>query len=299
MKKAILAILLILSLVSMLCIGFVLGVLATPAMSQAANLVERIITRNSSTMDDRSGVIVIPRELDKSELLQPGVLILSVITNSPAEQAGLEAGEFIISMDGKAIDSGEKLAAELAKHQPGDEIKLDVQDQDGDRREITIKLGENPQREGKAWLGIGYGNMPSILNEDQMPFSPDENWPQIPTLSPDDMPYFHNWEHPGALIKNVVSGSPADDVGLQAGQLIQAVDGKEVSSTNTLAELIAAYEPGDTVILEVFTPGSDKAGFQEFEVQLGENPDSKGAAWLGVEYSIIDLNIAPDEGSEG
>jgi len=298
MKKAIVAILLILSLVSMLCIGFVLGVLATPVMSQAANLVERIITRSSS-MDDRSGVIVIPREWDESELLQPGVLILSVITGSPAEQAGLEAGEFIISMDGKAVNSGKKLVGELAKHQPGDEIKLEIQDQDGNRREITIELSDNPQREGKAWLGIEYGNTPSIFNEDQMPFSPDENWPRMPTLSPDDMPYFQNWEHPGALIKDVVSGSPADDAGLQVGQLIQSVDGKEVSSTNTLTDLIATYEPGDTVILEVFTPGGDKAGSKEVEVKLGENPDSKGAAWLGVEYSIIDIEVAPDEGSEG
>jgi S1-C subfamily serine protease len=87
----------------------------------------------------------------------------------------------------------------------------------------------------------------------------------------------------GALITDVVDGSPADDAGLEGsngqtsfqlqqvktgGDVVVAVDGKPVLQNNDLSELIAAHKPGDEVTLGVIRDGER----DEVEVTLGARP---------------------------
>jgi len=53
----------------------------------------------------------------------------------------------------------------------------------------------------------------------------------------------------GVLIAGVVSGGPAADAGLEAGDMITAVGGHPVTSTDDLAGALAAYEPGERVAI--------------------------------------------------
>lgn len=59
----------------------------------------------------------------------------------------------------------------------------------------------------------------------------------------------------GALVTSVVAGSPADISGLIAGDLIVAVNGKDVASMAELAAAIKLYRPGDPVELVVMRDG--------------------------------------------
>jgi S1-C subfamily serine protease len=87
----------------------------------------------------------------------------------------------------------------------------------------------------------------------------------------------------GALITDVVNGSPADDAGLKGstgedtfqlqqvktgGDVVLAVDGKPVLENNDLSQLIAVHKPGDKVTLQILRDG-DK---QDVEVTLGSRP---------------------------
>lgn len=53
----------------------------------------------------------------------------------------------------------------------------------------------------------------------------------------------------------VVSGSAADKAGIKSGDIITAVNGSSVSVTNTLAELLQQYNPGNTITLTVIRGG--------------------------------------------
>ena len=60
----------------------------------------------------------------------------------------------------------------------------------------------------------------------------------------------------GALVTSVVDGSPADDSGLKAGDLIIAVNGKEISSMADLAAEIKLFRPGEAVDILLLRDGT-------------------------------------------
>ncbi len=68
----------------------------------------------------------------------------------------------------------------------------------------------------------------------------------------------------------IVAGSPAAKAGLQAGDLITAVNGSTVTSVNQFVAAIADYAPGDTVTLTVKRGGETKS----IKLTLGVQPAS-------------------------
>ena len=66
----------------------------------------------------------------------------------------------------------------------------------------------------------------------------------------------------------ITSGSPAAKAGLQAGDIITAVNGAHVTSVNQFVATIANYAPGDTVTLSVNRGGSNKT----IKLTLGSQP---------------------------
>jgi S1-C subfamily serine protease len=99
-----------------------------------------------------------------------------------------------------------------------------------------------------------------------------------------DLPVDH-----GALVQSVEQGSPADAAGLKAGDLqaqlqgqssndtvvlggdiITRVDGKDIASSEQLAQLVAAHKPGDKVRMDIVRKKADKS----VTVTLGKRPST-------------------------
>ncbi len=65
----------------------------------------------------------------------------------------------------------------------------------------------------------------------------------------------------------VMPGSPADKVGILENDIILEFDNQKITDRNPLYQLIRNYEPGDEVILKVYSKGEEK----ELMVTLGSN----------------------------
>jgi S1-C subfamily serine protease len=72
----------------------------------------------------------------------------------------------------------------------------------------------------------------------------------------------------GAQVVDVVGGGPAQKAGIAAGDLIVTVDGKPVSTADSLSGLIQAHQPGDTVQVVVERNGASRT----VTVTLGTKP---------------------------
>ena len=74
----------------------------------------------------------------------------------------------------------------------------------------------------------------------------------------------------GVAIANVVSGTPADQAGLEPGDVVEAINGKPVSSAKEFSQEIASMKPGAKVTLRVWSQGIKK----NVSVTLAEQPVS-------------------------
>jgi S1-C subfamily serine protease len=88
------------------------------------------------------------------------------------------------------------------------------------------------------------------------------------TLDPEvaerfDLPVDH-----GAIVRRVISGTPADKAGLKPGDIIVALDGTEIDSMDQLVLELRKHQVGDKVVLEYYH-GHDK---KQVEVVLEEKP---------------------------
>ncbi len=88
------------------------------------------------------------------------------------------------------------------------------------------------------------------------------------TLTPELAEQHHLSVEAGAWITAVIDGSPAQQAELQVGDVIVTVEGRQVTGSRTLADIIGQFEPGDEVKLEIQRgPRS-----LETEVELGQRP---------------------------
>ena len=70
-----------------------------------------------------------------------GALVADVEADSPAAEAGIEAGDVVISVDDAATDGRAGVIAAIRDHEPGDEVAVVVV-RDGEERTFDVTLAE-------------------------------------------------------------------------------------------------------------------------------------------------------------
>lgn len=201
-----------------------------------------------------------------------GALIVEVLTDTPAAKAGLVAGDVISAVNGVTVDLSNTLAALIGQYQPGDRVTLDVVGRNRQSRAVTVTLGANPDDASRAYLGVQYTFVGPMWGWRALP-----NMPR-PLLSSE------------IVVRSVVTGSPAAAAGLSVDDVILSLDGDEIGSPPAFAEAIGQHKPGDRVTLEVKRAGETFT----VTVTLGEHPDKKGAAYLGVSLAAKPRIEMPD-----
>jgi S1-C subfamily serine protease len=88
---------------------------------------------------------------------QPGnanrVRVTEVLAGSPAERAGLSAGDLIVQVDGGDVGDVRAFQQAVGEKNPGDTLKLMVI-RGGAAREIAVTLGESPTDKTKGYMGV-------------------------------------------------------------------------------------------------------------------------------------------------
>jgi S1-C subfamily serine protease len=218
----------------------------------------------------------------------PGVLVTGVEKGSPAEKAGIARGDIVLAVDGKDVAAPNELMNAVAAKKAGDSVTLKVRHGDVEKS-LPVTVGD---RDGRAYLGIvmqpaavpfagrgNQGNQPWLFQVPRNPGQTPMNPRQMPMV-----PGFQAPTGPGAAVANVVPGGPAEKAGLKAGDLIESVNGTKADNANPLSDLIGKQKPGDVVTLSVRSDGKEA---RDVKVTLDKNPQKDGAAWLGVEYSMV------------
>jgi serine protease Do len=169
---------------------------------------------------------------------EPGVLIVSVQSDSPAATAGLKRGDIVLEVDGAPVNSSEELRAALVAMKPGDEVTLSVQHGD-EQKEVAVALGD---RNGQPFLGIvPHGPLgPGVIVSRPAGAAPGAGVRIMPfsgmPAGPPEMMQISSTI--GVRVLEVLPDSPAAAAGLQAGYQIVAVDGKPLPPGVALAAML-------------------------------------------------------------
>ena len=83
-----------------------------------------------------------------------GALVVEVLPDTPAERAGLQAGDFILAVDGQEIDLEHALTDLIQQHRPGDRVLLTVRRPGEGMLRVNVQLVESPTNSGRGYLGV-------------------------------------------------------------------------------------------------------------------------------------------------
>jgi serine protease Do len=165
-----------------------------------------------------------------------GALIAAVEPNTPADHAGLQPGDVIRSVDGQNVNSPRDLAVDVAGIHPGDEAHLGVV-RNGSEQAITLRVGTLPSQQQMAG-NTQSGHQPTgRLGLALGPLTAD-------TAAQLDVPDGTQ----GAVVTQVQPGSPADQAGIQPGDVIVGVGTHSVHNVGQAASALRDAEHHDNAV---------------------------------------------------
>lgn len=197
-----------------------------------------------------------------------GVSVRSVLPGSSAEEAGIEPNDILVAMDTKPIYSTERLRWLVSKQPPGESVSLNMRrSQGGDWRPMDVKVTlaaalPLPVREPlpspgePAWLGI-----------------------RIQPLSGPLRRAYGILEYDGVLIGAIETDSPAEQAGLQAGDVLLRIDRRRIRSPRDVYRAINFFDPGDRIELEVIRDAAPRT----IEIILGAKAVALWSAPYGTD----------------
>jgi len=170
-----------------------------------------------------------------------GAVVTEVTPGAPGDKAGLKSGDVITGINGENISTAGELQMKVQQQQPGSTIKLAVMRDGKDMTvPVTVELmggkkgTETASAEnGKPRWGIGIADLDSNTRQQI----------QAPT------------QVQGAVVARVAPGSPADNAGLQPGDIIESVNRKSTPSASAVKDALGSVANGDSVMLRVWSNG--------------------------------------------
>jgi S1-C subfamily serine protease len=197
-------------------------------------------------------------------------LVVALVEDSPLAAAGVENGDEItaIALDGEplTVDDLDEALANAA-----DDAQAELTIERGDET-LTVTLAAADLRSGFAFQRGP--RMGSMGDRGTMPFGGHMMGGNVRlgvsyTMLDAELAAENDLDiSEGALINEVLDDSPAAAAGLEAGDVITAVDGDVVDARRDLRERLYAYEPGDVVTLDVLRDGENLA--LEATLEAGE-----------------------------
>lgn len=91
-----------------------------------------------------------------------------------------------------------------------------------------------------------------------LPYDPFEPFPELPYEAARPwLGVYYQMQDNGALVTEIIHGSPAQRSRLKVGDIITEIDGQRINETYTLADAIQIYSPGDRIALTILSNGRE------------------------------------------
>ena len=200
------------------------------------------------------------------------LIVAEAALESPAAAAGVRAGDVLQKVEGQEVASPTQFREWIQSQPAGKSVKLSLL-RNGQPLELSAQLtatshplSATAATRARAILGV-----------------------QIEDAK----------EAAGATIKEIITGSPAEKIGLKAGDIIARVDGNETKDSSGFRERMSGKVPGEKVKVLVKRETEEK----EYEIQLASSepqrnfdPTRGSTAWRRDLYNLAVVMVEfPDQ----
>ena len=189
------------------------------------------------------GVMIqkITPELKKKLKLEAeeGALVADVTSGGPAEKAGIERGDVIISFDGKKIGEMNELPFVVASTPVGRDVTVEVI-RKGEKKSFEVKIAKLNDAQERKEPVEEKSDLGMTVNE----------------ITPELARQFGLSEESGLVVVQVEDNSPAAEAGIRQGDIIMEIDQEPVESVDAYRKRIRRYKKGDTILFLVRRSGA-------------------------------------------
>ena len=182
--------------------------------------------------------------LDKAR----GALVSSVTADGPAEEGGIQAGDVVLTFDGKPVDSMRELPRIVAETDIGKSVPVQVW-RDEREQTVSVKIG---QLDEEVPVLASAGPRGDAMEPEEATI--DDLGVSVTSITADMRQQFALPEDlQGVVITGVEPGSAAAEKSLRPGDVIVEVSQEEVSSPGQIAEKIREAREADrsSVLLKI------------------------------------------------
>ncbi len=166
---------------------------------------------------------------------EEGALVSEVTPGGPAEEAGIEEGDVIVSFDGKKIQEMNDLPMIVASTPVGKIVIVEVI-REGKKKRFEAKIAElddeieegETQGEEKRDLGI-----------------------TVDEITPSTARQLGLSDERGVVVVRVESNSPAEEAGIARGDVIRTINREPVNDVETYKKKIRQHKKGDVILFRV------------------------------------------------
>jgi len=194
-----------------------------------------------------------------------GVLVSDVVADSPAEKAGIRAGDVIYRIDDRDVRRAQTLTKHVRSMEPGEKVKIYFL-RDGKEKSEKVTLGERD--------AVGLSETRKRIRVDHPGhrvvrlFEGPRLGVRVQTMNRDLAEYFAVDEGEGVLVVEVLDDTPAEKAEMKSGDVIVEIEGKKIGDAGDIRHVLGEYEEGDRVKVEIVRKGNRRT--LEVEVEDGE-----------------------------
>ncbi len=193
--------------------------------------------------------------LDQDE----GIVVVDVVDDSPAYEAGLKRKDVIIEFNGKKVDGSEPLADLVRETKVGDKVDIVVM-RKGEKKTLTLEIGERPQSKWRD-KDRQYNRqfmVDNLLKNNLALAIGHRGYMGVGILDLNEQlgDYFGVKDGDGVLITEVEEDSPAEKAGLKAGDVIVGADDEDITDSEDIFDVMSDKEEGDTVSITYLRKGA-------------------------------------------
>ena len=171
-----------------------------------------------------------------------GALVVQVAEDSPAEKAGLQSGDVIVSFDGRDIPTSSDLPHVVGLIAPGTTVPVDIM-RDQKAKKLKVKVG-----------GLDADDSYSLASDKGARAHGDRLGLVVEEASGEAL---ERWGiSGGVVVREVTPGSPAAEAGVVPGDVITLLGSTPIKSVSAFEKAVAGLKSGASVPLRLIRRGS-------------------------------------------